>query len=163
MNRFVSNIVNSIQLRDGEYKSNNISIIGSSYGGSVALCIKDRDEIKKNITISPVLAFEELTNLDTMSPFLRDVFPGAYRYKEENWQKLINGEILAPRSHLKTVDTNKYYIFGGKLDEEIPSNTLQKFGIDYKIPVKIYSELDHLGLSKIKEQLQKDVISALKS
>lgn len=163
INRLIIKILEGIKLNGVNFKAREVFLIGSSFGGAVALCLPEISMVKKVIVLSPVVDFTKLWSLKTLSCFLRNNFPGAYRYAEENWKKLEKGEILNPRESLKKVsDYKKYFILGGEDDEEVKSKELRKFAKEFNISVKIYPQKTHLSLSKIKGKILSDILEILK-
>jgi esterase/lipase len=159
----IKKIISGITLGNKTFVSKNIVILGSSFGGAIALSISSLPEIKRVIALSPVIDFTQVPGLETLSPFLKKFYPGAYRYSLRNWKKLINGELISPKKNLgKIRNPERYLILGGAKDEEIKKDELIKIGKEFRILVRIYNDLGHISLSKIQGKVLDDILEFLK-
>lgn len=159
----IEDIISFISRSDQKGFSNikEINIIGTSFGGGVALCLKPNDLIKNIICLSPVLDFKQVNGIETLYDYLNQLYSGAYRFSHDNWLKLLNNEIINP-SKLDYLNPNKYFLLGGREDLEVKSVDLAKFGSSKGINVKIYN-CGHISLSKIKDELAVDILNRLNS
>ena len=160
---FIKRIIRGINLGNSHFISDSIVILGSSFGGAIALSLLQRPEIKKVVALSPVIDFSQVLGLETLSPFLKKFYPGAYRYSVRNWKKLIRGELISPKKNLEKIrNPERYLILGGAKDEEVKRSELIKFAKKFHFPVKIYDDMVHLSLSKIQGKVLDDILEFLK-
>ena len=78
-----------------------IIVIGSSFGGAAALLVSSLPTVSKVISVSGVvdwLAVEKDASNDELLEFIQNGFGKAYRFKEKNWNKLMNGKTYQPVS-----------------------------------------------------------------
>jgi len=159
----IKKIISGITLGERVFFSKNIAVLGSSFGGAIALSLFQLPEIKKVIGLSPVIDFKKVTGIETLSPFLKNFYPGAYRYSVRNWKKLIKGELISPKKNLERIrNPERYLILGGAKDEEINKDELIQIGKKFRIPVRTYENLGHLSLSKIQGKILDDILDFLK-
>jgi len=159
----IKKIISGITLGESVFFSKNIAVLGSSFGGAIALSLFQLPEIKKVIALSPVIDFKKVTGIETLSPFLKNFYPGAYRYSVCNWKKLINGELISPKKNLERIrNPERYLILGGAKDEEINKDELIQIDKKFNIPVRTYDNLGHLSLSKIQGKILDDILDFLK-
>lgn len=155
-------LVDGIDTVKGEVKFDEIYVIASSFGGSVSLCLKNRPELKRVIAMSPVYDYTKIPSLSTLSGFIRKMFGQAYRYKEENWKKLLSGDVIRPEESLeKFDDKSKFVIFAGEGDKDIPAECLKEFADKVGIDFYSFKGVGHLSYSKFAEEVLEKALLVL--
>lgn len=149
-----------VNIDDTEYKSNEIYVLATSFGGSVALTLPDLDKVCSIITLSPVIDYTKL-DIKGLGEFLKKSFPGAYRFEQSNWDLLSSGHLIEPL--LYSMNSDKHFILGGENDPEVSSQMLREFADSKKVPLKIYSDQSHMSFSALKNDLLTDVLNIMRA
>lgn len=137
-------------------KFKEINLISTSFGGAIGLSIQDSDFIKSNIALSPVTDFT-LIDMKGLGKFLSNMFSGAYRFEQKDWEKLSSGKILSPMK-MNYKNQKKYLILGGMGDPEVTPEQLEKFANKNKLKMKLYDNQKHISFSKLKDDLLTEVL-----
>lgn len=164
IDELIENLVGGIELQSESIIFNEINIIASSFGGSVALCLKDHSQLNKIIALSPVYDYPSIESLNTLSSYIRNVFTAAYRYSDVNWQKLLDGELINPSANLSKYDfTKKITVFAGTDDHQVELLPLVQFCKGNSISVIEIRDVGHISFSKIEGAIWDDIILCLSS
>jgi len=115
-----------------EFKVNpeSIFVIGASFGGTTALIASMNIKIKKVVTICPVVDWKDESgeeSNDYLKNVIRQGYPGAYRFNEENWQKLINTSFFNPVDYINKFDSSKILSIHAKDDKIVMYSGVEKF------------------------------------
>ena len=157
----------AMQLRKGiilgkaKLNASYILLLGTSFGGSVALSLAADKNVDLIIALSPVLDFQNFPNLDSLKNFLQNMYSGSYRFTEESWKKLSSGHAVPSSSAVNKSSASKIFLFGGGHDKEVPAKQLQDWGEQQGIKTIIYPNLSHLSFSKIEGRLLDDILKLL--
>jgi len=138
---------------DFELSFDNFIVVGSSFGGSVALECADILEVSKIISMSPVVDWStegEEEPLDLLENQVNTAFGGAFRFRSENWKKFISGKIFNPVNSFKKENAGKVFIAYSTDDKVIDIHSVEKFVENFGTCTKIYKKCGHLSLSHIK-------------
>ena len=151
-----------IEIRNQTYLAKNISLLGSSFGGGVALCLADHPLISSLVALSPVVDFSSNpATFDSLKRYLSEMYSGAYRFSKDSWQSLIEGRLLIPQDHLSSKSLKKITVFAGELDPEIKTDDLRTFCERVNVPLIVYPEQSHLSFSKVSGRIFKDILAHL--
>lgn len=157
INEFIDALVSGVVVLDGnEYLTKGIFLLGSSFGGMIALTIEDRAEIKKICAMSPVVSFKRVSGIDTLEDYLQKTMLNSYRFGHHNWMRLINDEIVSLEKLL--IYPHKVFVLAGEYDDQIKIKDIRFFveinGIEnFKIEAS-----GHLTLSKISESILNSIL-----
>lgn len=155
-------LVDGLDVRHKMYRAERISIIGSSFGGGVALTLADHPNVSRVIALSPIVDFKASEPiLHSLKLFLQNMYPGAYRFSEQDWARMSDGELLQPINHMDSDTVKKIHLFGGGLDPEILIGDLRAFSKRVNVPLVVYPEQSHLSFSKLTGQVLRDVLLRL--
>jgi esterase/lipase len=132
------------------YDSDNIYIIGSSFGGWVAWGLNDHQKIKKVCLVSPVISFKKVHGIETLCDYIREVFPKDYRFDDHDWEILLNDNIQNPASKI-SINPEKILILAGKNDDQINYSDIVEFAMDQDISNIIIEECGHITPNKIND------------
>lgn len=146
---FAKKIIQGFKIENKTIKIPAVQVIGTSFGGLVALSASLDPSIKHCIALSPVCTFGSVTGIETMDTFLKKMFPGAYRYSSEDWTNLIEDKILSIDMTVKDKDFNpsKYSIIAGIHDDQVNHKVLAS--VCERLGIEMYSlPLGHLALHK---------------
>lgn len=108
-------------------------VIGSSFGGAVALLASLHDVVDRAVALSPVIDWSrELDNpiesLDRMYTFLRRGFGEAYRFSDTDWEKLGHDtQFFNPIHHISAYDPRKLFIMHAKDDMIVSYEAVSTF------------------------------------
>ena len=103
-----------------------ISIIGSSFGGSVALCCSNL-KVDSIIAICPVINFKSLSkhHILNLKGFLKEAYGNCYRFNDIKFDKMLNSEILSPANYINSKTST--LIIQGLQDKTINPNGVINF------------------------------------
>jgi len=92
-----------------------VYVVGASFGGPAAILSTLDPRVTKAIAVCPVVDWsdEDMSPeepMDWLGGFVRDAFGEAYRFSDEDWQRLSRGEFYNPISHIKKLDPSKLMI-----------------------------------------------------
>jgi len=163
----IKNIINFIQKNKyiKELYSNKIfiNILGSSFGGSVALCLAKDKNVKKIVALSPVVNFKKHNtqykeqDLQWLMKFIKLAFNRAYRFKNKNWDKMIKGKLFNPPL---TLDNNNKVLIGyGEQDKTVNHRSIKKYIDKNKIKYFYSKNKGHLSFSKINKNMWKIIMN----
>lgn len=162
LEQIVDALVNGVESMMGELKFEEITIIASSFGGSVALSIKDRPELQKILVLSPVYDYKNMPSLESLSGFMRKMFTQAYRYEESDWDKVLSGELIDPSRELRNFPSkDKIVIFAGEKDKDIPVNKLEEFAEKQGLAFCSFKNRGHLSYSQLAEEVLEKALLVL--
>ena len=146
------------------YQAEKISLLGSSFGGGVALSLANDRYIDRVIALSPVVDFAASKDLLlSLQEYLQNQYPGAYRFSSSDWMRLSDGELLKPIEHIDAVSSQKIRVFAGSQDSEILLADLQRFCERVNVLLVSYEDQSHLSFSKLTGRILRDVLQHLSS
>ena len=117
----------------------HICVVGSSFGGTVALMASLDARVHKVLTISPVIDWTVSADepIDWLEAVLLNGFPGAYRFTHEHWLQLSRGEFFQPMQHVKEFDAKKIFLVHACDDRVVPIEPTHTFidrvGCDHRL------------------------------
>jgi len=108
-------------------QAERIITLGSSFGGLIALNASLDANVAHSVALSPVHTISAILNVQTLGPFIRDVFPGAYRYAPKHWERLLRDEIMSldTTTQNKSFNPQKCTIIAGEKDDQITINDIR--------------------------------------
>ncbi len=139
------------------YKSNNVFVLGASFGGGVSLTLKNSEIIKAVCALSPVISFKNVNKIETLGAYLSTQEKDNYRFSYTQWGKLISDSLYSPITDMSILPGNVLLI-AGKNDDQIMYTEIQKFATDKGILNVKIEDAGHITFSKITEGLQ-EIIS----
>ncbi len=149
--------------KEFEIKNKNISLIGSSFGGAIALSLADNEDVSKIVVLSPVVDFSKHNdnnneqNLIWLGDFIKKAFGQGYRFNDENWQKMTKGEIFNPLQKLDKEKSKKILILYDKSDESIDYNKIENYSSKNGIKTIEVQNIGHLSFSKLSEEMKNEI------
>lgn len=158
---FISSSLNGTVLnQDGDpYK--DVSIIGTSFGGGLALTVKDLPSVKAICALSPVISYKSVNNIETLGKYLEEECSEYYMFKQESMSDLISDLIISPEKQM-TIPPEKIIVFAGENDPQIALNDILEFCS--KNNIKLYTEpLEHITFSKVASETYTKISAFLKS
>lgn len=145
----VEALSNGLVLDDTEIKVSETTVIGSSFGGLVALYASLLPGVKQVVAMSPVYTMSSVPKIETLGSYINKNFTGAYRHTKEAWEKLIGDRIISFDSlvNLENFDPKRCIIIGGELDEQISIDNLKTLTTKHQIEL-ISLPVSHISFNK---------------
>lgn len=138
-----------------KYKINKpeFYLIGSSFGGPAALLSSQNKKIKKIITISGVVDWNDKDSeepLDKLYTIITQAFGEGYRLSKTNFNKLGKTDFYNPvaKKNIKKIDTNKVLMIHAKDDKIVSYHLVKNFAKNNNIKLLSLKQGGHLS-SKI--------------
>lgn len=131
-----------------------VSVMGSSFGGTAALLSSLHPEVDQVVALSPVVDWaRELENtvepLAWMKSFLVQGFGEAYRFRDTDFDRLGNDrEFFNPVSHRHKFDAKKLFIIYAKDDMIVSVPALEEFIAQVGCASNAQLRGGHLSLSR---------------
>ena len=156
INEFLSALESGLVIGKDKYKTNNIFILSSSFGGGIALSLNDAEYIKKVVALSPVLSFKNVKGIETLEEYISNNLSQFYRYKKDNWKKMLTDEYFCALTNTK-ISNKKILIIAGAKDMEISIEQIIDYCSYMKIKLVSYDNKPHLTFSKIDELMLNEI------
>ncbi len=126
-------------------------IIGSSFGGPAALLSSQNKKVKKVITISGVVDWnDDYTEepLEKLFYIIKQAFGEAYRLSKSNFNKLGKNKFYSPVDQQEKIDNSKVLMIHAKDDKVVSYNLVQAFAQNNDVRLLSLKHGGHLS-SKI--------------
>ncbi len=144
-----------------------IHLIGSSFGGSVALSSVDDSNVDKIVVFSPIIDFKLQNNngteqdLNLLGKFITKAFGNGYRYKNENWELMVSGKLFNPPEMIESNRTKDILIAYDLLDDTIDYQKIIDYSSKNNIKNILSENTGHLSFSKIPQNIWAQVFDFL--
>ena len=136
-----------------DVKCEEIIVIGTSFGGSVGLSVASNNVGGVSYIIaSPVVDFKNHGNddneqdLNNLKNFLIKGFPNLYRFKEEDFDRLLDGELIKLKND--RFKSNIIVIHGNK-DKSVSINKVKDYCNKHKEIIFREVDMGHISISKL--------------
>ncbi len=137
------------------YKSNNVFVLGASFGGGVSLTLNS-ESVKAVCALSPVISFKNVNKIETLGTYLSTQEKENYRFVNTQWCKLISDALYSPITDM-CISPGNVLLIAGKNDDQIMYTEIQNFATDKGILNIEIEDTGHITFSKITEELQKRI------
>lgn len=132
-----------------------IFVIGSSFGGTAALLISDHPLVKKVVSISGVVDWNDEGQDEPINwlfeTLLPEAFGNGYRFQSTaDWKKLVENNFYSPIAH-EFFDKNKILLIHSIDDTVVPYSSIKKFSRIHTIPLITIKNSGHVGSSIIRK------------
>jgi alpha-beta hydrolase superfamily lysophospholipase len=139
-----------------------VFVIGTSFGGAVALLASRDERVAKVVALSPVVDWTKEKNtdepLDELGIYLSIYLNKVYRGSKKDWEKLKTGKFFNPMSYLKEYSKEKILLLWASDDTIVDTRSIIKFCSQTGIQHKAYKRGGHYGTSVLMEpKIQKRV------
>lgn len=134
-----------------KFKPSKIFVLGSSFGGAVAILSSLNNKVSKAIVLSPVVDWKNQSKsepLDWMYIFLKKAFKNAYRFKKKDFDKLKKGIFLSPVNFIDKIEGEKIYIIQSKDDNIIDWKRVYEFSKKTESKINLVKKGGHFSSSK---------------
>jgi pimeloyl-ACP methyl ester carboxylesterase len=132
----------------------NLILVGTSFGGAVALCASSSPAVKKVVALSPVTNWKTYTGSGTkaalafLKKFLREGYGEGYRFTDAGWKKFASGKLFnAPKGLAKNI-TRKTTIVYDQSDTTTPPQYIEEYARAENISLKPVTNTGHISFSK---------------
>lgn len=135
-------------------KSEEIFVIGSSFGGAAAILTSLDSRVKKSIALSPVIDWRSQTKtdqpLEKIIRFMKTGFGQAYRPASSAvWRKLKQGKFYNPMAQAKKIDGQKIMIIHCQDDKITSFEDSKKFAKITQAKLLSFKTGGHFSLSDL--------------
>lgn len=155
--------------KEFDIRDKNIHLLGSSFGGSVALSLVESDDVNKIIALSPVVDFK-MHNKDGneqdllwVRDFIKQAFDQGYRFKDECWNKMVSGDIFNPKQKLNEKEAEKISIIYDQSDKEIDYKKIENYASQNNIKTIKWDNVGHISFSKLSKDKLDEIIGIIRS
>lgn len=127
-------------------KSTQVNIMGSSFGGPASILLTSDKRVNKIICNSPVVDWSGLGPDEThefLNDYIKSAFGEAFRYTDQNYNKLAKGFFYNPITRLSEIDGSKILIFHSKDDRVVKYAPVKKFAEKTKSKLITLSKYGH--------------------
>ncbi|GMQ95086.1 MAG: hypothetical protein BMS9Abin13_196 [Patescibacteria group bacterium] len=107
-----------------------IYIIGSSFGGTVAILAAKDKRVRRSVAFSPAINWRIGDNpkeLDWLESFTKSAYGNGYRFRREDWNKLRSGKLYDLMAHVDKLDPKKLFIIHARDDKVVYSRSSEQF------------------------------------
>lgn len=136
-----------------EFKlSEDVIVIGSSFGGPAALLLSKHPNVKKVIGVCPVLDWRDESPdepFDFLKVFVSEAFGEGYRISKNGWEKLQSGDFYNPATSLEKIDPKKVTIFYSTDDGSVTANSVKNFKKSCPVTLVSLGKQGHTGVSTL--------------
>ena len=136
--------------------SEEIFVIGGSFGGAAALLCSLDPRVKKIVANCAVVDWAILageqkkeTSNPSYAAYVREAFGRGYRLSDRNWRKLGRRKFFNPIDHADEIDGSKIMMFHAKDDPYVPYRTVEKFARHAGARLKLFRRCGHLSTDVI--------------
>jgi esterase/lipase len=145
-----------------------ISVIGTSFGGSIALEAAGIENVNKVVALSPVVDYKKFNtlypeeDLKHTGEFMDKAFSNGYRFSKENWQKMLDGLVIDPSLVMTDKNTKKIMVLQCEDDASVNYIPVAEFVKKYNLAYKQLATGGHFSFSKINVQNWELILDWLK-
>lgn len=140
-------------------ESGPLTLVGSSFGGSVALCAAEACGAVRVVAFSPVTDFTAIAEeISSLGVHLREARSGAYRFTADGWARLSNGSLLDPGAERLPAATT---IVAGTDDAQVPYNEISAYCANKSVRLVAKRDAGHISFTKVRERHWGDLLEAL--
>lgn len=108
----------------------NVSVIGSSFGGTAAILASLDSSVDRAVALSPVIDWRvesEDESLKKLIRFTDEAFGDGYRIAEKGWKKIKGGNFYNPINHRDDYIPDKLLILYSADDTVVPIYPIEEF------------------------------------
>lgn len=153
--------------RTFDVKKEKVYLIGSSFGGTVALSLLNNRSVSKIVALSPIVNIKRHNDkkkeqdLVWLGGFIKRAFGEGYRFNDKNWEKMILGEIFNPPQKIAPKRAKDILILYDKSDSEIDYRKIEDYALKNGIEIIAWENIGHLSFSKLPKEAWNKIIDWL--
>jgi esterase/lipase len=161
------NIIELFSDTSFKFSINKISVIGTSFGGSVALESSAFKDINKIVALSPIVDFKAFNtqfpeqDLMQLAEFMIKAFKNGYHFTMDNWKRLLMGEVINPAKTITPDNASKILIIQCQDDVTVNYQPVVDFANKRKIKLELRPTGGHFSFSRIPKDLWFKIIEWL--
>ena len=153
---FVKTLTSENNLLTGNRTYTNIFIIGTSFGGGLALTLKNSRAISAVCVLSPVISYRRVAGIETLSDYLQTECSDTYHFDKKDMQALIADKLISPEKQM-VMPKEKVLVFAGENDDQIQPTDIAAFCSMHNIKLHTVPT-GHITFSKIDETIYKKLL-----
>lgn len=145
-----------------------VHLLGSSFGASVALSFAGNKDISKIVALSAIVDFKKHNNendeedLILVGEFIKRAFGEGYRFKDNQWIKMVRGNIFNPPQKIDQKKANNILMVYDKSDSQVSCKKIEEYISNNKIKnVLVETDKGHLTFSKLPKETWDKIIKWL--
>lgn len=161
INDFINTLLTTESTSENIHAYKDIFVIGTSFGGGLALTLEDNSQIKAVCALSPVISYQTIPTIHTLGTYLRTEHPLKYTFELTAFAQLIRDEIVSPQTQL-AIKSEKLLVFAGRNDTEIPLNDVVLFCEKHNITLHIEPS-GHITFSKVDARIYQKIADFFES
>ena len=159
-----------IELHDNnefDARNQNFYLLGSSFGGTVALSLIDNKNISKIIALSPIVDIKDHNkekgeqDLFWLGGFIRRAFGQGYRFSERNWKKMSSGDLFNPPQEIAPEKAKNILIIYDKSDSATDYKKIEKYSLRNNIKTIELKKIGHVSFSKLSKEILNKIVNFL--
>ena len=141
--------------KEFKFAMTKLILVGTSFGGAVALCTAAFPSITKVVALSPVTDWKTYAGSETMRAskhmqhFLREGFGEGYRFTDSGWKEFETGALFNPPTKLAKKTARKITIVYDESDTTTLPEGIVGYAKNQHIALKKTRGLGHLSFSKL--------------
>lgn len=147
-------IIELYAYKEFEITTENLIVVGTSFGGAIALCVASLTSVKKVIALSPVVDWKDYAGQETaqlskhLEKFIHEGFGAGYRFNKHDWKRFKSGELFNPPTDLTKEAVEKITIVYDNSDETTPYEKIVTYAKNKGIRLNEITGIGHLSFSK---------------
>jgi pimeloyl-ACP methyl ester carboxylesterase/predicted nucleotidyltransferase len=147
-------LTKGISIKETQFRSDKQILVGISFGTLSVVHASSHPSIQTVIAISPIISMRDIVSIESLEAYIREFFPGSYRFLSEDWAQLMQGKIDLNPDIFNSGDRGlgKYHFIAAEQDEQIPFDSLVKFCTKNNIKLHAIPGA-HLSLERSQQQL----------
>lgn len=144
-----------------------VSIVGSSFGGTIALALTDNPRIEKIVAFSPVVDLVSHNSggneqdLGWLDGFISRAFGNGYRYKSDDWKVMMAGSLFNAPASISSERAKDILIAYDRSDGTVDHKKITDYCTKNSIKNIVSENEGHLNFSTIPESIWSQVFDFL--
>lgn len=129
-----------------------IHVLGSSFGGCVALMASMDSRVESVVALSPVVDWSAESRTEPLywlKGVVREAFGEAYRFSGAHWRRLGRPGFFNPIDHMAEMDGSKILLVHTKDDKVVPVAPATRFAKRTGCEFALYAKGGHLSMSAL--------------
>lgn len=128
-------------------KQTPLYLVGSSFGGTIALSLISNSTISKIVAFSPLISFAG--DLSDLKRFIRLGFGNGYRFTDAAWEKMASGQLFSLPMKISAGRNKDVLAICDSSDRTVDTGTIEAYAKENDILIMKTNNIGHLSFSKI--------------
>ncbi len=155
INDFIESLGDGVILNAANKVYENIFVIGTSFGGGLALTLKDNPTLKAVCALSPVISYKSVSGIETLENYLKIECSEHYTFESKNMKGLISDEIISLEEQV-SLPKEKLFVIAGENDSQISINDVSRFCSKHNITLHT-TAASHITFSNVNEDIYQKI------